>query len=136
MILKKLENTSIRSLCIVCNKALQKKDYTASRRAGKNIYRAQCSNCEMKRYGTKEFWVRRRKHNMDRKRPYRIHRKEFCAECGFIAKHIKQMDIHHLDGDHHNNDTNNLITLCANCHRLKHLTPSSSELGGFLVSKF
>ncbi|MDP8925444.1 MAG: HNH endonuclease [Actinomycetota bacterium] len=26
--------------------------------------------------------------------------------------------MHHLDGDHGNNDRSNLATLCANCHRL------------------
>jgi 5-methylcytosine-specific restriction endonuclease McrA len=30
-----------------------------------------------------------------------------------------QLDVDHIDGDHTNNELNNLQTLCANCHRLK-----------------
>jgi 5-methylcytosine-specific restriction endonuclease McrA len=41
-----------------------------------------------------------------------------CERCGFVPEHICQLDIHHLDGDHLNNDPANLATLCANCHRL------------------
>lgn len=31
------------------------------------------------------------------------------------------LDIHHKDGDHLNDDPDNLETLCANCHRLEHV---------------
>jgi 5-methylcytosine-specific restriction endonuclease McrA len=30
-----------------------------------------------------------------------------------------QLDMDHIDGNRNNNDENNLMTLCANCHRLK-----------------
>ncbi len=30
-----------------------------------------------------------------------------------------QLDVDHIDEDHDNNDSNNLQTLCSNCHRLK-----------------
>lgn len=43
-----------------------------------------------------------------------------CERCGFHPKHPCQMDVHHKDGDHKNNDPSNLETLCANCHRLEH----------------
>jgi 5-methylcytosine-specific restriction endonuclease McrA len=33
--------------------------------------------------------------------------------------HSCQLDVDHIDGDHDNNDPENLQTLCANCHRLK-----------------
>ena len=52
---------------------------------------------------------------------YRLHKKEYCERCGFIAEHPSQLDIDHIDGNHKNNDMNNLQTLCANCHRLKTL---------------
>ena len=66
------------------------------------------------------------------KRPhlnYRSHKKDTCEECGFVAKHRCQLDVDHLDGDHNNNSTKNLITLCANCHRLKtHLNGESANI--------
>jgi 5-methylcytosine-specific restriction endonuclease McrA len=42
-----------------------------------------------------------------------------CSLCGFIALNKCQLDIDHIDGNHNNNDPNNLQVLCANCHRLK-----------------
>jgi len=53
------------------------------------------------------------------KRPYLKHKKEHCEKCAFIAIHPCQLDVDHVDGNHENNDPNNLQTLCANCHRLK-----------------
>jgi 5-methylcytosine-specific restriction endonuclease McrA len=55
-----------------------------------------------------------------RKRPYRKHVGDVCARCGFVAEDLCQLDVHHKDGDHDNNDPANLETLCANCHRLEH----------------
>ena len=42
-----------------------------------------------------------------------------CAECGFVCARLQQMDRHHVNGDHADNRPGNLVTLCANCHRLK-----------------
>lgn len=50
---------------------------------------------------------------------YSKHRKDKCDFCGFIPSHICQLDVDHIDGNHQNNSTDNLQTLCANCHRLK-----------------
>lgn len=52
-------------------------------------------------------------------RPYLKYKKEYCEFCGFIAIHKCQLDVDHIDGNHYNNDPDNLQTLCANCHRLK-----------------
>lgn len=53
-------------------------------------------------------------------RPYIVFKKARCEECGFVPKHLRQLDVHHKDGDHSNNAPENLTTLCANCHRLVH----------------
>jgi 5-methylcytosine-specific restriction endonuclease McrA len=45
---------------------------------------------------------------------------DVCVRCGFKAVDIRQMDVHHKDGNHQNDDPANLETLCANCHRLVH----------------
>ena len=50
---------------------------------------------------------------------YRKHKKDYCEECGFKAIHAVQLDVDHIDGNHNNDDVSNLMTLCANCHRLK-----------------
>jgi hypothetical protein len=51
--------------------------------------------------------------------PYRLHKKDHCEFCGFVAEHACQLDVDHKDGNKKNNDISNLQTLCANCHRLK-----------------
>jgi len=60
-------------------------------------------------------------------RPYIKHKKIKCECCGFIPKHLCQLDVHHVDGNHENNDPTNLQTLCANCHRLE----TAKQLGWF-----
>ena len=50
---------------------------------------------------------------------YTQHKKDYCELCGFIAEHRVQLDVDHIDGNHQNDDESNLMTLCANCHRLK-----------------
>jgi len=49
---------------------------------------------------------------------YRSQLGAVCGRCGFIPEYKVQLDVHHKDGNHFNNDPSNLITLCANCHRL------------------
>ena len=53
-----------------------------------------------------------------RHKPYRKYKKKYCELCDFKPVHPCQLDIHHVDGDHKNNNKKNLKTLCANCHRL------------------
>ena len=50
---------------------------------------------------------------------YHIHKKAYCEICGFVAINKVQLDVDHIDGNHRNNEVDNLQTLCANCHRLK-----------------
>ena len=50
---------------------------------------------------------------------YKKHKKDYCEQCQFIPKWQGQLDVDHIDGDKTNNDLSNLMTLCANCHRLK-----------------
>jgi 5-methylcytosine-specific restriction endonuclease McrA len=68
------------------------------------------------RYGCRTHYNNRRN---NKKKPYRKHKKDICERCGFIPEYSIQLDVDHIDGNHHNNDETNLQTLCANCHRLK-----------------
>jgi hypothetical protein len=56
----------------------------------------------------------------NRKTPHRKYVKPVCEKCGFIALDKCQIDIHHIDRNHKNNHVENLMSLCANCHRLEH----------------
>ena len=42
-----------------------------------------------------------------------------CSSCGKCQKYT--LNIHHIDGDRSNNNLNNLIVLCSNCHCKRHL---------------
>jgi 5-methylcytosine-specific restriction endonuclease McrA len=54
-----------------------------------------------------------------RKKEYVKHKKDKCDKCGFIPVWLGQLDVDHIDGNSNNNAIDNLMTLCANCHRLK-----------------
>lgn len=42
-----------------------------------------------------------------------------CERCGFRG-HPCQLDVHHRDHNHSNDDPANLEIVCANCHRFEH----------------
>ena len=46
-------------------------------------------------------------------------KKVSCAECGTVLP-AHSLEVHHIDGDHENNDLNNLKILCTICHRKHH----------------
>ena len=60
----------------------------------------------------------KRRQNQRQPEVYRKFKKSTCERCGFVPVHTAQLDTHHKDGNFMNNDESNLITLCANCHRL------------------
>jgi hypothetical protein len=53
------------------------------------------------------------------KKKYKRFKKDSCEICFFIPVHSGQLDVDHIDGNNKNNESKNLMTLCANCHRLK-----------------
>ena len=65
---------------------------------GRKRYKSRCYHCS--RYGKRQ-------------------KADSCQRCGFIPEDMVQLDVDHIDGNPSNNDSLNLQTLCANCHRLK-----------------
>lgn len=72
--------------------------------------------------GSPRFSKYCRKHeriHYEKNKEYKAHKKDSCEICGFIPINSCQLDVDHIDNNHHNNNLSNLQTLCANCHRLK-----------------
>lgn len=42
-----------------------------------------------------------------------------CVGCGENRKFL--LEIHHIDGNHNNNEEDNFEIVCANCHKIRHL---------------
>lgn len=99
--LKKPEAVHIQGLCVLCKTCLQMS------RGGGN-YRPVCTKCHLAR-------SKRNPTN----RPYQSFKKDYCEACRFVALHPCQLDVDHINGDHEDNRSVNLQTLCANCHRFK-----------------
>lgn len=95
----KLTTQPKRELCSVCWKNPVKTNWKSIEWFQK--YKKKCSQCE-----------RGKKHK-------RRHKWLFCAICWFIWQRC-QLDIHHIDLNHKNNNKENLLTVCSNCHRLIH----------------
>lgn len=91
---------------------------------------AYCKKCGLvrirgrKRVKSHIYWFCNRayKGKADRKKEkHRKAKKDFCEICGFIAIDKRQLDIHHIDGNHYNDILENMQTICHNCHRLEHI---------------
>lgn len=46
-----------------------------------------------------------------------------CQRCGYIPEDICELEVDHIDGSRKNNRRENCQTLCACCHKLKHMAP-------------
>ena len=53
-------------------------------------------------------------------------KKSECEICGMSGC---RLEIHHIDGDHANNELDNLITLCASCHKKAHYEMGRTKMG-------
>lgn len=52
--------------------------------------------------------------------PWLKHRGDECEVCGYRPMFKMSLDVHHRDEDKSNNEPENLMTLCASCHRELH----------------
>jgi len=104
--------------CDTCNKKLSHKSATRE-------YVKHCSkSCAMK--GSKSpswkggVWgypkdFENKRHNIRKRDEYK------CQLCFSQAKGIKSLHVHHIDHNKKNSSDNNLITLCAKCHKRIHV---------------
>lgn len=93
-------------LCLECGvESVRFKGYST---AGNPRWDSRCRGCHKGEYGF----------------PWLKHRGDSCESCSYRPFFKRALDVHHRDGDKDNNETYNLMTLCATCHR---------ELEGFLV---
>ena len=119
-VFRKPEASHIQGICVICETNPQK------RKGDK--YKAICRSCELER------WVESPKKKKDttkskssfkpatprkKKFHYSQVKKDTCEMCNFNSVYKCQFDVDHIDGNHSNNNLDNLQTLCANCHRLK-----------------
>lgn len=66
-------------------------------------------------------WSCGHRHNQYWRPAHRRHLAPMCEACGFKPRHEAQLDGHHINGDHSDNRPANIMTLCANCHRIVHV---------------
>lgn len=106
--------------CINCNGIINKKS-------------KYCSNKCQKEYEYKEYvkrWKNGKENGMRGKYQISLHVKTYllnkynnkCAKCGWGEKNIYTwkipLEVEHIDGNDKNNNEENLIILCPNCHSL------------------
>jgi 5-methylcytosine-specific restriction endonuclease McrA len=92
-----------RPLCVNCGRPARY--HTKNSDGSVKYWRKYCTMCH-KNQGQNQY-------------RYRLKKKKKCEVCGFKAVHPCQLDVDHINGDHKDDRDENLMTLCANCHRLK-----------------
>lgn len=110
----------IRPKCKLCNKNLCRLQSSkfGLKANGTPYYHSDCSTCAKRKRvangGIETYWVGYRRILLRTRMPNLS-----CDYCGFEPLHPGQLDVDHIDGNHHNHEMSNLQLLCANCHRLK-----------------
>lgn len=135
--------------CIYCTSEFKQYNYENKKFCSRKCFyeslrdqrpKHQCSNCSKEiqttkyretrneeYYCSKECYNNRRKKNLKRlKRSTKFYNdllENSSCKCGISEKFLLQ--IHHIDGDRNNNNSNNLEIVCANCHVRRHLIKDS-----------
>jgi len=98
--------------CPVCGKEFETK---IGHSREKKTCSKSCSNTHFRSGPDNPNWKEEQSEWGYRKICFSVWKKE-CIICGFDMV----VDVHHLDGNHHNNDVSNLVPLCPNHHMAIH----------------
>jgi len=105
-------NKGLKGAQIAWNKGLTKEDHLSIKAASERMKQ----NNPMKKSENKEKLSKRSyKHGLYTEPKKYIEANPFCTICGRKAK-----EVHHIDKDRYNNDSNNLLSLCTYCHHRIH----------------
>ena len=108
----------------VCQKCGMNRVCRVGYRDGQPTFRRFCTGCRIEMVPPDVYRRQRNKARAYKRqvnKPYRGYLKDRCEWCDFLPVHAAQLEIDHINGNHHDNRAENLQTLCANCHRLKTL---------------
>lgn len=75
-----------------------------------------CSDIQPEHYGTSTVEYRNR---------MKKELEQGCANCGEQTRYL--LDVHHIDKDRLNNEKENLIVLCKNCHKREHIKKATKK---------
>lgn len=102
--------------CAQCKNRFEKrKSSLGGSKSGLFFCNKECK-CEAQKIGgIKEIMP---SHYGESKTDYSFARKDFCERCGFNEYPI--FHVHHIDRNRENNNPENLICLCPNCHYIEH----------------
>lgn len=99
----------LKAKCLVCNVEFVTTPYRRDR--------------NQKQYCSRKCYDSRRKENLKRlKRSTRFYQELLeTTPCKCGVSEVFLLQIHHIDGNHHNHYPENLEIVCANCHIKRHL---------------
>lgn len=97
-----LTNQPNRPFCMNCKTALSKPNGVSV--AGFQKWHRYCIDCAKAVYNPKFGYL--------------VDKKNYCEECGFLAKDKCQLDVVYVDNNPKNKVKSNIKTICANCNRL------------------
>ena len=117
--------------CEYCGEKIERRQYTR-KKEDLTVFakRKYCSReCMRKAYikkdGSSQLYSPA--HHSSRKIAYLINQKErVCEICGSA----QNIDVHHKDGDFHNNTSDNLLVVCRSCHMKLHRPKASCRICG------
>ncbi len=106
--------------CPICEKKFERKESSLNSKSGIYFCSVTCKNNAARMTGMPEIWPDFYGQGEEVYRLYFNDDDLVCARCSY-REFISCVEIHHIDENRRNNKRENLIPLCANCHRGLHM---------------